>query len=480
MDQPPQLRALRDFTLSCCDARWDADQALYCQPGGYSGGEGAVAMVRESAHYALALLDHDAAGDRERAARTLAAVLDFQWTAPGQPHHGTFARTPTEPEPGQEGQVWKDFDPNWREFIGLDLELILRLHGEKLDAALQGRIEHALKLAVEGSMDRGLPGHYTNIALMAVFLYDACGKRFGNAEWSTQAERLGGEVWELFCRHRSFHEFNSPTYYGIDLGALAALRRFAHHPELQAQAAEMEQCLWQEMAGYYHAGLRNFCGPYDRAYGMDLGEYVAVVSLWIAPITGLEAAPLPQGEHLLNHGHDLVYGCVVSQLGLPELPEAVRQAFVQWQGPGRELTTVITVGPRRLATAVLRENYMYGGDSAPRRAWVQAHPATAHWRSASGKIAWLNFICEDGMCVEADELGLHISFPDVRPREISALAHLPGAEHEDLRASAALPGLPAHFDPAPEEVQRLEGEADIFQLSWAPLIEVALRFAPGG
>src|SRR5262245_52800934 len=56
-------------------------------------------MVRESVWYAAGLLLRDGPGDRERAFRAIETVLDNQWNAPEQPYHGTFRRTPDEPDP---------------------------------------------------------------------------------------------------------------------------------------------------------------------------------------------------------------------------------------------------------------------------------------------------------------------------------------------------------------------------------------------
>src|SRR5436309_935656 len=55
--------------------------------------------VRGSVWYAFGLLLRNDGGDAARAARVIAAVLDWQFDAPGRPFHGTFYRAPEEPYP---------------------------------------------------------------------------------------------------------------------------------------------------------------------------------------------------------------------------------------------------------------------------------------------------------------------------------------------------------------------------------------------
>ena len=74
--------------------------------------------------------------------------------------------------------------------------------------------------------------------------------------------------------------------------------------------------MWAETALLYHAGLGNLCGPYTRSYGMDLHRYVAALALWMWPVVGREASPLPPLDApAIDHGHDLCLGSMVALLG---------------------------------------------------------------------------------------------------------------------------------------------------------------------
>jgi len=85
-----------------------------------------------------------------------------------------------------------------------------------------------------------------------------------------------------FKKHKTFSEYNSPTYNGVNLWALAAWRVMAPTPGMAVMGMEMEAGLWRDIARSYHAGLGNICGPYDRSYGMDMRRYFAITGIAIA------------------------------------------------------------------------------------------------------------------------------------------------------------------------------------------------------
>lgn len=467
-----QLDVLK-LALTWCDAHWDESIGLYLNPA--HGSEPAEPMVRATAWYALGLLTRGLEPDRLRAISALENVLSYQWNRPGAPYHGTWARHPEEVEPGPEPKEWRDYDPNWREFIGLTLEIILVRHAGDLPASLVQGIERSLVLAVEGSLARGIRPHYTNIALMAAFLYDAGGRRFGNPSWSAKGHELTMGVWANFSLHDTFEEFNSPTYYGVDLIGLAALRSLAHDIESREVATRMEKALWAEMGQLYHARLRNFCGPYDRAYGMDLRSYVACATHWIALGVGLDEAPYPREPYY--HKHDTVPACLISVLGVPDLPAQVLEAFTIWTG-ARELDFIIDQPGSRTATCVLEDNWMVGGDSRPGRTWSQRCPGTIHWRhAATGELCWLKFESSEHLTVRASRQGLRLSFLDHQAYEIVAYISCPSQTGSSL-SDGELPGLPADFSLPPSRVEPVEDE-DLgrYQLVWdqAAALEVNIR-----
>src|SRR5690606_14140648 len=119
------------------------------------------------------------------------------------------------------------------------------------------------------------------IALMAAFLQHAVGHRRADATTDAAGLDLMRQVLDAFEERGAFGEYNSPTYYGIDLYALALWRRHGQHADTVARTAAVEIALWRDIAAHHHATLQNLAGPYDRSYGMNLRDYAGAVGLWL-------------------------------------------------------------------------------------------------------------------------------------------------------------------------------------------------------
>jgi hypothetical protein len=385
-------RDLAERAVSWMDGAWDEAAGLFRMPGDvlYEAGNLGVPahMLRETAWYALGLLLRDAPGDLARAIRAIDTLLNYQFDAPGQPYHGTWYRSPHEPPPPADPLIWLDYDPNWREFIGTTLALALLEYEARLPAKLLSRIDLALRRAIDGTIARNVPASYTNIALMTAFLLQFGADRFGEPAWADAAAQLAAEIRERFDAHGSFDEYNSPTYYAIDLYALALWRSYAGLPLLREAGAAIEAALWRDIAQYYHAGMRNVAGPYDRSYGMDMRRYVAGLGIWIWLATGYERAPFPDLGQPLEHGWDFAVAPLFALLGL-RMPEDVRQHFLAFQGE-RQIERAIVAEPRRVATAWVGARVMLGAeDSGGRKpADAQFHPATIHWLARDAEVGW--------------------------------------------------------------------------------------------
>jgi hypothetical protein len=426
-------RDLAERSLDWLDRHWDAPVGLFRMPDDalYEDGRAAVTvhLVRETAWYALGLLLRNAAGDPARAARAVDAVLAYQFDAPGQPYHGTWYRSPHEPPPPANPVIWDDYDPNWREFIGTTLALMLIEYEPLLPADLVGRIELALRRAIAGTLERNVPASYTNIALMTAFLLQFGAARFEQPDWAVLAERLASEVVARFRVNGAFDEYNSPTYYGIDLYALALWRSYAASALLRAAGAKIEAALWRDIAQYYHADMRNVAGPYDRSYGMDLRRYVACLGMWIWLATGYERAPFPDLSAPLDHGWDFAVAPVFALMGL-RMPEDARPHFLAFQGP-HHVEHVIANEPRRVATAWVGAKVMLGAEDSggTHRVNDQFHPATIHWLIAGGEVGWIRL--------------RHTTPVDVRaePNQLAIVCAAPAGGEQEFLFQVAAPKI---------------------------------------
>ena len=363
------------------DAAWDPDAGLLWNPPGafadVTEGPRTVHVVRETAWYALGLLRRAEPGDRERALVALEAVLHQQYDDPGHPWHGTFVRFPEWPPPGDDAVEWVDYDPNWRQFLGTALALAVT--DFDLPADLERRARAAIDLAVTSEPPGRVPPTYANIALLRTWLEAWAGR---------PDDPYARAVSDAFHRHGCFTEHGSPTYYGVDLLALGLWQRADSPVLLRDLGAAIESALWHDVGRWWHADLGNLCGPYTRAYGMDLHAYVSGLglALWCAGLP----APLPDlRADAIAHGHDLAMAPVLQHVGL-RVPAGARDAFERFSGE-RAVEQVIDDDPARRATGWLGEGMAIGAEDGRTGAHArgQFHPATVHWRLPDGGVGWL-------------------------------------------------------------------------------------------
>ena len=421
---------------------WNPDDAFEELPRGRS-----VHLVPQSAWYALGLLLRGGDGDVARSSRVLDAVLDTQYDAPGEVWDGTFARFLEWPTPPADATIWVDYDPNWRQFIGTTFSLILRDLADGLDRGLLVRMEAAIRRAVDGEPEGRVPAWYSNIALMKAWLEVDHGTRAGRAEVVAAGEALAAEVVRLFDRHGAFDEFNSPTYYGIDLFALRLWRTRSSSPRLRGWGARLEAALWEDVARFTNAGLGNLAGPWSRSYGMDMRAYAAALGLWVWAALGRAAAPFPDVDGPFGHSHDLFLGAAAALLGA-DIPAAAAAELQALSGP-RLVRRVIGDEPPRVATAWLEDTAMLGAETSGDgwSAWGQYHPVTVHWRAPDGSLAWLRLRHRAPVQAVAGERTLTATcspHPRHGPQPVVIEVLAAGLDVEALRAGRwSLPGLPA-------------------------------------
>ena len=401
-DLSPTVQEWVDITLSRFGEAWDEEAGML----GNSNGHG----TRGTMFHALGLLQRGREEDRERACKAIRSVCKQQFIAPTRKYHGTFSRSDKDKPPEDVAFQWKDYDPNWREFIGLSMILAIELCGEALDKTTQDIMLEALRHACEGAYERNVKWSYTNISLMSALLLSWGGRQFDNSDWKARGETLAQEIYENFKKHNTFWEYNSPTYYGTDLWALAAWRVIGPTPDIVAMGTTMEADLWRDIAQSYHAGMGNMCGPYDRSYGMDMQRYFSITGIAIA-LTAESTVSIPDVNTGKKHFHDLAFLPLLALLGL-QPPEDVLLHLKSFQGK-RDYARIIESGKtERKAYFFLNDTCMIGIETNSRvvRSSTQYHPFTVHWKGASGEINWIRLIGDTPVIVSLKDRIVEIEF----------------------------------------------------------------------
>lgn len=451
----PRVHEVLEEELKFGEPLFDAKAGLLVSPNAVESATVPVHRVRESGWHALGLLLRHGSGDDARAIQILDTILKQQISAPGEPWDGTFRRYPEEPPVPHGGVIWRDYDPNWRQFIGTTFALVLIEFPDRVPDDLRARMLTAIGRAADGEQHHGrLKPSYTNIALMHAFLCSFAGERLKRPDLS----RVGAEYTEAvnkeFRAHNTFEEFNSPTYYGVDFYGLGLWRAYGPTERMRTLGAELEAELWRCTAAFYHAGLRNLCGPYDRSYGMDMTRYVALTGLWLRLVLDEKTAPFPKFGEPMDHVHDVFYAPCFAILGA-QVPSDALDLFKKFPG---ERSVTRTLPGDRTATAWLGQRVMIGGEVTGLTREVgstsQLHPGTIHWLTPTGQIGWCRVAQSPRIDAKASpekleivasgDLTFRISSPGLRREDIQRdtwkLAGLDVAVNTDAKEITVTPG----------------------------------------
>lgn len=227
-----------------------------------------VHPLRDSAAYALALLD---AGDDSRIPRAealLDAVLGHQETDPEAKTYGIWPYYAEEPLAQMAPPDW-----NWADFLGERLYGVLARHRSRIDRELASRVATAQRHACESIRRRNVGPGYTNICALGTFVTLATAELFVDADLLLYAlERLQNFAADT-ARRGSFMEYNSPTYTIVTIGALTKLAAVAQHELAVKLLGGLLATAWRQVTDHWHAPTQQWAGPHARCYHTDLRGY---------------------------------------------------------------------------------------------------------------------------------------------------------------------------------------------------------------
>jgi hypothetical protein len=336
--------------------------------------------LRVKTRLAQALMFRNKTNDTENALVVIRWILKFQHLDETNRNYGIWRTS-----------VANDrLDQNWREFIGCDLIIIYHFYKNRIPADLLADIETGLIHAARGAMKRNVGADYTNISIMSAFLMNFVGTEFKQPLLGVAGLKKAKEVVALYNRHETFSEYNSPTYYGVTLVALALWRELGISAELKQMGRTLETAFWKEISTFYNANLKNMPAPYFRGYGMDMQKYYSITGLWMAvALDNKEMAPIPS-----KHGPKFDEVSNISSiyhLGL-EIPEINLRQLRSFTVPRYLERTVPNTYPGdslKYVTAMINKDWMMGGVWGNRKPWNQVKTGAIHWKNGDSDIAWL-------------------------------------------------------------------------------------------
>ena len=218
--------------------------------------------------------------------------------------------------------VWSTYEPNSREFILMCLAMLLEHFSHKLSASTVSRMERSARIALAGAVERSKTNFSplnTNIQCMHVFTLDYFGTRLNIPEYREYALAYANKMLNRYREYHAVAEFNSPTYCSVDLSTLGFWRRYGSRDELRQLGAELEAGLWRDMMEFYNPAMKNFGGPYSRAYELDHSIHTSFNAMFYWAL-GEEKYPWHPWSHESDSNPLLVLGSVC-------IPQDAQQAL---------------------------------------------------------------------------------------------------------------------------------------------------------
>jgi len=267
--------------------------------------------VRESA---LGAYFDFSRGHTQRATAALRAVLATQWRQPDAAWSGSFPVVREQARPALVGaREWVDYDPNWRQFLGVILAILRAKFSELLDFDLSDEVDEAISWCVAGEPDARIADTYTNPNLLSAWLSAHEGVRGGRSTWVESGLNRAQRIMERLRHFGDVDEYNSPTYDGIDLLAVALWIAYPPTEEFFEWGHELRTILRDRISNLFHPELAVTAGPYARAYGVTFASYVSLLGIWIAVSGGESTLPSVLTRDT-EHVHDLYFGPVIVDL----------------------------------------------------------------------------------------------------------------------------------------------------------------------
>lgn len=162
--------------------------------------------------------------------------------------------------------------------------LLWHFHRDKLDPAVRERLREVLTLGLKGLVNHLPRTTYTNIALLnasdLVLLGEALGDAAAVAEGERRLDLFIKTLWE-----EGLDEYDSPTYYGVDVESLMLLEALAQTEGTRALARTLLTFFWNDIAFNWFAPAQRLAGShsrtYDYVYGFGELDQILTSSGWL-------------------------------------------------------------------------------------------------------------------------------------------------------------------------------------------------------
>jgi hypothetical protein len=233
-------------------------------------------------------------------------------------------------------------DANAIEFACQAVGPMLLHYGRSLSPAFKEEMRPHIRAAFTAMRNHKVAVSYTNIFLMKTVNLMLMGEVIGDAEAASEGYSMLDQ-WIEYTEQNGIHEFDSPTYYSVDLNSLNMGYRFAARPETRAKFQAILDYFWTDIAANWFAGRQDLAGAHSRDYDFLTGNGRLLLHTWL---DGLRDMPYTEKldmetvyvlENIVADG----YRPPAKILALAETPERV--VVSRWDAnPDRIRYTYIT------------------------------------------------------------------------------------------------------------------------------------------
>ncbi len=158
------------------------------------------------------------------------------------------------------------------------------LHRDEIPRTAREKLEKLLQIGTDGQLKHRVNDDYTNIGLMAAVNLILLGEGLGRADATAEgAKRLDAFVAHM--RVAGTHEYNSPTYYGVDLNDLVLLESLTKNETARTAARCLLEYFWTDIAFNWFPASQKMGGArsrdYDYLYGLGMLDQHLRANGWL-------------------------------------------------------------------------------------------------------------------------------------------------------------------------------------------------------
>jgi hypothetical protein len=170
-------------------------------------------------------------------------------------------------------------DENAIDFVNQAIGPMLIHYGDKLSPEFKAELLPHMRASFAAMLRRKLAVSYTNIWLMRTVNMILMGEAINDASAADEGYRQLDQ-WIDYTRHAGVHEFDSPTYYFVDLDSLSAGYLYAKRANGREKLKAVLDYFWIDIAANYFVPNGVLSGPHSRNYsftssagGLDMYLY---------------------------------------------------------------------------------------------------------------------------------------------------------------------------------------------------------------